>query len=173
MTLLRLFFSFFKVGLFAIGGAYTFLPLMEREIVECNNWLDKSEFLDVLAMVKIFPGAISIKFATYTGYKVGGIPGAIAANVGNLLAPVVLILFATYVYSKYKDRPGVEAGFTMIQYAIFAMIIALAFRLIDRSHVFEPKYLAMVAVSFVLFAFTRVHPAFIIIGAGAIGALLG
>jgi chromate transporter len=173
MIILRLFLSFFKVGLFAIGGAYSFLPLMEKEVVHYHHWLDKSEFLDVLGIVKIFPGAISIKFATYTGYKVAGVPGVIAANLGNLLAPVVLILFATYLYSRYKDRPGVTASFAMIQYAIFAMIIAVAFQLVDRSHLLEPKYVAVVAVSFVLFAFTRVHPALIIIGAGVVGALLG
>lgn len=173
MVVLRLFFSFFKVGLFAIGGAYAFLPLMEKEIVDYHHWLDKSEFLEVLGLVKIFPGAISIKFATYTGYKIAGVPGVIAANAGNLLAPIVLILSATYLYSRYKDRSGFEAAFTMIQYAIFAMIIAVAFQLVDKSGLREPKYLAVVVVAFVLFVFTRTHPALIIIGAGLAGALLG
>ena len=172
MVLWKLFFPFFKVGLFAIGGAYSFLPLMEKEMVDYHHWLAKSEFLEVLGLVKIFPGAISIKFATYTGYKVAGVPGVIAANVGNLLAPVVLILCATYLYSKYKDRPGVAAGFTMIQYAIFAMIIAVALQLVDRTGLLQAKSLAVVIVSCALFMFTRVNPALIIIGAGVIGAVL-
>jgi chromate transporter len=172
MVLLKLFLSFFKVGLFAIGGAYSFLPLMEREIVQYNQWLDKPEFLEVLGLVKIFPGAISIKFATYTGYKIAGIPGVIAANLGNLLAPIILILFATYGYARFKDRPGVQPAFTMIQYAIFAMILVVAFQLVDRSRLLEPKFAAVAAASFLLFAFTRVHPALIIVGAGVLGALL-
>ena len=96
MILFKIFFSFFRIGLFAIGGAYSFLPLIQKEVVERYQWLTKEEFLEVLGVVKIFPGAISIKFATYTGYKVAGIPGAVVANIGNLLPPVVLILLATY-----------------------------------------------------------------------------
>ncbi len=173
MVLLKLFFSFFKVGLFAIGGAYSFLPLVEREVVEYHHWMAKSEFSDVLGLVSVFPGAISVKFATYTGYKVAGIPGVIAANIGNLLPPVLLILFATYLYARYKDRPSVAAGFTMIRYAIFAMIIAVALRLVDRSGLLEPTHIAVVVVSFVVFAFTRIHPALVIIAVGVVGALLG
>lgn len=172
MILLKLFLSFLKVGLLAVGGAYSFLPLLERELVQYNQWLGKPEFLEVLGIVKIFPGAISIKFATYTGYKVAGIPGAIVANIGNLLAPVLLILLATYFYSKYKDLPVIEAAFTMVQYAVFAMIIAVAIQLVDKTHVLELKYLTVIAISFVLFAFTKAHPAFIILGAAVFGALI-
>ena len=173
MILLQLFFSFFKIGLFAIGGAYSFLPLIEKEVVQYHHWLDKAEFLEVLGIVKIFPGAISIKFATYTGYKIAGIPGAILANLGNLMAPVILILIATFLYSKYKDVTSVKAAFTMIQYAVFAMIIAVAIQLVDKKHVFEIKHIAIIIASFLLFTLTKLHPAFIIIGVGCLGAILG
>ena len=66
MPLVNLFLSFFRVGLLAIGGAYSFLPLIEKEIVERYHWLTKEEFLDISGLVQIFPGAISIKYATYT-----------------------------------------------------------------------------------------------------------
>lgn len=172
MILLKLFFSFSKISLFAIGGGHSFFPLIEKEVVQYNQWLDKPEFLEVLGIVKVFPGAISIKFATYTGYKLAGIPGAIAANLGNLLAPALLIIFATYIYSKYKDFPAFKAAFTMIQYAVFAMIIAVAVQLVDRTHIFELKHISIIAASFLLFAFTRVPPAFIIISAGLLGAMI-
>ncbi len=82
-TLLQLFLSFLKVGSFSFGGAYSLLPLIEREVVTNNHWLSKEEFLRVLGMVEIFPGAISIKFATYTGYKTGGILGAVAGGASG------------------------------------------------------------------------------------------
>jgi chromate transporter len=60
MILLKLFLVFLRVGFFAIGGAYSFLPLLEKELVENNQWLDKPEFSEVVGMAEIFPGAISI-----------------------------------------------------------------------------------------------------------------
>lgn len=171
MILFKIFLSFFRIGFFAVGGAYSFLPLIQREIVDHHHWLTKEEFLEILGIVKIFPGAISIKFATYTGYKMGGIPGAIAANVGNLLAPVVLIVIATYLYSRYKEAPMVKNAFDTIQLVVFAMIIAVAFQMISVDQVSSAKNMTIVILSFVLFYFTPVHPALIIVGAGVVGAL--
>ena len=173
MVLLELFIAFLRIGLFAFGGAYSFLPLIEREVVENHHWLDKPEFLEVLGMVRFLPGAVSIQFATYTGYKVAGVPGAIVANIANLLPAVFFIMLASLVYSKYKDVPFIKAGLEMVQYAVFAMIIAVAIQLVDKSHVFQLKYMIVIAATFALFLCTKIHPAFIIIAAGALGAMLG
>jgi len=171
MILARLFVSFLKIGLLAVGGAYSFLPLLEKEIVEKYHWLTKDEFLDVMATVKIFPGAISIKYATYTGYKLSGILGAIAANLGNLAGPAILIIFAAGLYDKYKNLPNVKGAFKMVELAVFSMLIALAFQLIDIAQLAHPKNLLVVVLSFILFAFTKVNPALILIGAAVLGAL--
>jgi len=173
MVLFELFIAFLRIGFFAFGGAYSFLPLVEREVVENHHWLDRPEFLEVLGIVKVFPGAISIKFATYTGYKVAGVPGAVVANFANLLPAVLFIMLALSVYSKYKDVPFIKAGLEMVQYAVFAMIIAVAIQLVDKTQVFQLKYLFVIVVSFVLFIITKIHPAFIIVGAGLLGAILG
>lgn len=171
MILIRLFVSFLKIGLFAVGGAYSFLPLLEKEIVEKYHWLTKKEFLDVMGAVQIFPGAISIKYATYTGYKLSGVPGVIAANLGNMAGPAILIIFAANLYGKYKDLPNFKAAFSMVQLAVFSMLIALAFQLIDISQLLYPKNILVVVLSFILFAFTKVNPALILIGAAIVGAL--
>ena len=172
MILVNLFVVFFRVGLFAIGGAYSFLPLIEKEVVEQYHWLSKEEFLDVLGIVKIFPGAISIKYATYTGYKIAGFPGALAANIGNLLAPAILILFASLLYVKYKDLRSVKGAFSTIQLVIFAMIIALAFEIVNINQLTQLKNILIIISAFTLFVYTKIHPALIIIGAGILGAIL-
>jgi chromate transporter len=172
MVLLKIFFSFLKISMFAIGGAYSFLPLVEKEVVERNGWLDKQEFLEVVGMVEVFPGAISIKFATYTGYKAAGVPGAIVANIANMLPPIVLILIAAHLYTRYRGQPAVKAALTMIQCAVFAMLIALALRLVNKPGFLELKSVVVIIASFAVFMFTRIHPAFVIIGAGIVGALL-
>ncbi len=172
MILWQLFFSFLRIGCFAIGGAYSFLPLIQKEVVERYQWLTKEEFLDILGVVKIFPGAISIKFATYTGYKMAGVPGAIVANLANLLAPVILIMIATYFYARYRNSLHVQNAFHIIQLVVFAMIIAVAFQTIPVVSLIKLRNLLVIVTAFCLFLFTKIHPAFIIIGAGFLGLLL-
>ncbi len=171
MVLVNLFLSFLKIGLFAIGGAYSFLPLIEKEVVQKYGWLTNEEFLDILGVVKVFPGAISVKFATYTGYKIAGIPGALVANLGNLLGPAILIIFFSNLYIRYKDIPRLKAAFNVIQLAVFAMILAVAFQLINVSQLISLRNLLIIITCFVLFTYTKVHPALIIILMGVLGAI--
>lgn len=172
MVLISLFLSFLKTGLFAIGGAYSFLPLIEKEVVQKYSWLTKEEFLDILGVVKVFPGAISVKYATYTGYKIAGVPGVVAANIGNVLGPILLIIFFSSLYLKYKDLPQVKGAFKVIQLVIFAMIIAVAFQLVNVNNLLNLKSIAIVVISFCLFCFTKIHPVPIIVGAGILGIFL-
>ena len=145
---------------------------MESELVKNQQWLEKAEYLEMVGITKLFPGAISIKFATYTGYKIAGIPGVIVANIANLLPPVLFVLLASLLYSKYKNIPFVKAGFEMVQYAVFAMLIAVAIQLVDKSHVFQLRYIIIIIASFGLFFYAKVPPAFIIVATGILGAVL-
>lgn len=172
MVILKLFIVFSKISLFAFGGAYSFLPLIQTEVVQNHHWLNKSEFFDVAGITKLFPGAISIKFATYTGYKVAGIPGALIANLANLLPPILFVMLASLLYSRYKDIQFIKAGFEMVQYAIFAMIVAVAIQLVDKSQIFQLRHVIIIMASFGLFFYAKVHPAFIIVATGILGAVL-
>ena len=172
MILVKLFLAFLKVGFFAIGGAYSFLPLIEKEVVQNYQWLSKEEFLEVLGIVKIFPGAISIKYATYTGYKVAGIWGAVFANIGNFLAPALLIGFASFLYLRYKGLPAVKNAFDAIQLVVFAMILAVAFQAISLDKLLHFRSILIIVVSFFLFLSTKIDPAIIIICAGILGVFL-
>lgn len=172
MSLLTLFLVFLKIGLLAIGGAYSFLPLMERELVVKYGWLTQDEFLEILGMVRIFPGAISIKFATYVGYRVAGIPGMVMANMGNFLGPAAIILLISHFYLYFKDESRVEGAFKMIQLAVFAMIISMAFQILKHQPQVNFVGVLVIMGSFLIFYLTKLHPAFIIVGAGVVGAFL-
>lgn len=169
MLLISLFLVFLRIGFFAIGGAYSFLPLIENEVVHKYHWLTNNEFLEILGATQMFPGAISIKFATYTGYKLAGIPGAILANLGNISAPVLFIAVFTVFYKKFKDSPGIKGSFSMIRLVVFAMIMAVAFKTADIYKLAELKSVLVIFASFGLFMFTKIHPAFIIAAAGIFG----
>ena len=141
-------------------------------MVESHKWLSKPEFLEVTGMVELFPGAISIKFATYTGYKVAGVPGAVVANLANLLPPVLFMIAASLIYSKYAGKPAVQGALLMVRYAVFAMIIAIAIKLVDASHLLQPKVLAAVVVAFLLLVVAKIHPALVMVAAAVYGALV-
>jgi chromate transporter len=171
MVLVNLFFVFLRIGLFAIGGAYSFLPLIEREVVQRYHWLTREEFLDVGAATQVFPGAISIKYATYTGYKLAGVMGAVLANLGSIVAPMLLVIFASVFYTKYKDYAKVKMALEAVRMAMFAMIIALAFQLIDMRNLIQAKSALIVILSFIIFICTKIHPAIVIILAALIGII--
>lgn len=169
MVLINLFLAFSKISLFAVGGAYSFLPLIEKEVVQKYHWLTKEEFLDVAGITQIFPGAISVKYATYTGYKIGGVFGAISANLGNILIPALFIIFLAVFYTRYKESAIAKAALDSVRLAIFAMIIAMAFQLVDLRSLIEVKNLLIIILSFVIFFYTKGHAELAII----IAALLG
>lgn len=136
-----------------------------------SGW-KKQNIWKLFGITKLFPGAISIKFATYTGYKMAGIPGVIVANIANLLPPVLFVILASLLYSKYKNVTFIKAGFEMIQYAVFAMLIAVAFQVVDKTQIFQLKHIIVIMVSFGLFFYAKVHPAFIIVATGILGAAI-
>lgn len=172
MIFLKLFFAFAKISLFSFGGAYSFLPVIEKEIVERYGWLNKDEFLYVLGLVEVFPGAISIKYATYTGYKTGGVLGAILANLGNILPPALIVISAMYLWAGIKQIQWAKDAFGMIKISVIAMILAIAIKMIDPTVLFSTKGIVVSLGAFILFYFFKLHPAFVIILAAALGILL-
>lgn len=172
MIILKLFLVFSKISALAIGGAYSFVPMIQREVVENNSWLTEKEFLDIFAATRVFPGAISVGYATYTGYKIGGVLGAISANLGNIIVPSVMLLGVLHIYYRYKDLPRVQGASNMIHLAVFALIMAVAFKMVNVENLMEIKSLIVIIISFALFIYANVHPGLIIIAAGIIGALI-
>jgi len=170
-NLINLFLAFLKVGSFSFGGAYSLIPLIEKEVVNNHQWLSQNEFLRVLGMVEIFPGAISIKFATFTGYKTAGILGAIAANLGNIFTPAILILFSTYIYSVYEKNALVTKAFDGIKYAVIGMIAAIMYQYAVKNGNHWQEFV-LLAVGAALIIFFKLHPAYVVLIAAIIGIMI-
>lgn len=170
MILIDLFLVFLRIGMFAIGGAYSFLPLIEKEVVARYEWLSQEEFLDIAGLTQVFPGAISIKYATYTGYKIAGIAGAIFANLGNILVPALLVIFSSVIYTRFKGFPQSKSVLEAVRFVIFAMLIAVAFQTIHIDRIVSLKGIVIVVLAFALFIYTKIHPAVVIILAGVLGS---
>jgi chromate transporter len=169
--ILELFISFIKVGSFSFGGAFSLIPIIEKEVVQNHTWLTQDEFLKVLGMVQIVPGAISIKFATYTGYKVAGIPGALIANLGNLLTPAAIIMVATFFYHQYEKNEIVSKAFTGITMAIIGMIAAIMYQYAAKSYVDIKSIIFLILGAMLIFLF-NLHPAYIVIISGILAIFI-
>jgi chromate transporter len=170
-NLWSLFVSFLKVGSFSFGGVYTLIPLIEREVVTNHGWLTPQEFLKVLGMVQVFPGAISIKFATFTGYKVAGIPGALVANLGNMTVPVAAISIGAYFYSVYENNEYVKKAFTGIKFAVIGMIAVIMFRYATINGI-SYKEFGFILLGAALIFFFKLDPVFVILIAALFGIFI-
>ena len=171
ITLVKLLISFFKVGAFSFGGAYSLIPLIEKEAVDLNHWLTNDEFLKVLGMVEVFPGAISIKYATYVGYKAAGIPGAIVANIGNLLVPATLMILAFVFYTKFEKNIYVEKAFQGVKFAVVGMVIGIMSQYFFKS-AFHWQSLIFVAIGLILILAFKLHPALVVIAEALLAIII-
>lgn len=166
----ELFLSFLKVGMLSFGGAYSLLPVIENEVVKNHQWLTQDEFLQVLGIVEFVPGAISIKFATYTGFKTAGIFGAVAANVGNMIFPAGLMLIVYFTLSHFQKNPYIVKAFEGIKYAVIGMIIVIM-----GQYLFKGTFNYKLLLFFILgggLVLLKLHPALIIIISGIIAILV-
>jgi len=100
---LQLYWSFFKIGLFSIGGGYASLPLIEKEVVELHGWLTMTEFTDIITISQMTPGPVAINTSTFVGTQIGGLLGAIVATLGCVTPSFIIVLLLAYIYVKYKN----------------------------------------------------------------------
>ncbi len=102
-SLLSLYFSFFKVGLFSIGGGLAALPLIQEEVVNTNGWMTLLDFSDLVAIAQMTPGPIALNSATFVGTSLNGFSGAVVATLGNITPSIIIVSVLAYVYFKYKN----------------------------------------------------------------------
>ena len=107
---LRLFFEFFKTGLFAVGGGMATLPFM-YDISDKTGWFTHSMLADMVAVSESTPGPIGVNMSTYVGFVTGGIPGAVIATVGLVTPSVIVILLIARVLKAFRENQYVDAGF--------------------------------------------------------------
>jgi chromate transporter len=131
----ELFYSFFKIGTFTIGGGYAMIPLMEQEIVDRRGWLSREEFLNQLALSQSMPGVLAVNMATGLGYRLRGLRGAFSAIAGNIVMPVLFIITLAMLFRHFRDNPFVERFFMGVRPAVVALIAAPVFRLAQSARI--------------------------------------
>ena len=122
MIYLKLFWSFFQIGLFSVGGGYAAMPLIQHQVVELNNWLTMQEFVDIITISQMTPGPIAINSATFVGIQIAGLPGAIVATLGCVFPSCVIVLTLAWVYFRYRNLSVVQGVLGGLRPAVVAMI---------------------------------------------------
>ena len=110
MIYLRLFFEFFKTGLFAIGGGLATLPFLQ-DMSARTGWFTTDQLADMIAVSECTPGPIGVNMATYAGFQVCGLPGAVTATLGLICPSVIVILIVARILKRFKDNKYVQAAF--------------------------------------------------------------
>ena len=121
MTYLLLYWEFFKTGLFAIGGGMATLPFL-KTMGETYGWFTYGELMNVLAISESTPGPIGINMATYVGYIVGGLPGAVIATLGEVTPSIIVILIVAAVLKSFRENKYVNRAFYGLRPASAALI---------------------------------------------------
>lgn len=167
-----MFYSFFKIGAFTIGGGYAMIPLIEKEVVDRKQWIEREEFLDMLALAQSAPGPIAINTAVFVGYKMDGVKGVFFTLLGSVLPSFLIILIVAAFFVGIKDSVAVERAFKGIRPAVVALIAAPVIRM-GKSAKITRKTIIIPIIATILVAFLKVTAVYVIIAAAILGIVYG
>ena len=117
-----LFITFLKIGAFTFGGGYAMIALLENEFVEKKKWLEKSEFLDMVAVAESTPGPVAINSATYIGYKIAGFAGAAMSTLAVCIPSFFVIYGISLFFDQFLSLRWVSCAFRGIQVCVIYLI---------------------------------------------------
>lgn len=177
MVYLQLLYVFFKIGLLGFGGGYAMISLIQFEIVDSYQWLSFQEFADVLAISQMTPGPISINTATYVGYEVAGVSGAIVATAALCLPSVLLMILVMLFLFKNKENHWVQALLKGLKPVMGGLILAAALLLMNKENFVDAGWgennisIIICVISFIALYFFKINPMLLITVAGVAGAI--
>ena len=186
MILLRLFFEFFKAGLFAVGGGMATLPFL-YDISTRTGWFTHEKLADMIAVSESTPGPIGVNMATYVGFETAGIPGAVIATLGLITPEIIIILLIARVLQQFRQNKTVDAAFYGLRPCSVALIAAAGLLVVKVAlfrvdawqesgvlgDLFNWKAIALAAVLVVLTRYVKplkkLHPIIFILGSALVG----
>jgi len=175
--LIQIILSFMKIAILAFGGAYASIPLVEREVVEIQQWMSYQEFADLLALDELTPGPILINSATFVGMKVAGIAGAVAATLGCILPCCLIALVMILIYRRYRKLSMMESIVHSLKCLAIGLILSTFIKMVLRNS-WDGQQLSilsiiMMTVSFIILRRYKPNPLLVMLGCGLICLLTG
>jgi len=171
MIFFQLLLTFAKIGLFAFGGGSATIPLIQNEIVSGLHWLSLNEFLQLIGIAELTPGPIAINAATFVGYKLGGVGGAIVATLGVCLPSIILVLIAVVFLQKFAANPLTDKIIRSLRPAVIALIAAAAYS-IAAGGITDVKGIIIAVAGFIVLMTRKINPILVLISAGIAGIII-
>ncbi|MDY4683802.1 MAG: chromate transporter [Prevotella sp.] len=166
------FSTFFKIGMFTLGGGYAMIPIIEEEVVNKHQWVSKEDMLDLIAIAQSCPGVFAINISIFIGYKLRKTRGALVTALGTALPSFLIILAIAIFFHQFEDNKVVAAMFRGIRPAVVALIAVPTFNLAKSAHL--NRYTLWIPIVSALAIWRLgVSPIWIIILAGVGGYLYG
>lgn len=188
MSILGLFFVFFYIGLFAVGGGLVAATFMQQALVEQYHLITEEQFYAMLAISESTPGPVGINLATYIGTELHGIPGGIIATFGEVLPSLIVIVIIAKFFSKFQEKPLVKSIFSTLRpvtsgLVLIALVRVFVIALVDfsakageslmeriREMIVWPAVSLYIVCLVILFR-TKLHPVVIVLLGGIFGVL--
>lgn len=167
----KLYSAFFRIGLFTFGGGYAMMPLIQKEVVEKNQWTTTEEVLDYYAVSQCTPGVIAVNTATFIGYKIKKTPGGVIATLGVVTPSVIIVTILASILERLVEYPIVQHAFVGVRIAVIALVINTVVKMLKNA-VNDAFGVIMFAAAFVLCALVKVSSVWIVIAAGLCGVLI-
>lgn len=167
---LQLFWTFFKLGLFTIGGGMAMIPLIQDIVVEKKKWMTEEEAVDCIAVSQGLPGVIAINMATYIGQAKKGILGAVTATIGVILPSFIIIIIVIKVLAGIGDNRYVNGALVGIKAAATGLIAYSAYK-VGRQVLKGPFQWILAAASFVVIVFFELNAVWAIVAGIIVGLI--
>lgn len=152
MIYLQLFWSFFKIGCFSIGGGYASLPLIKEELVISLEFITLTEFTDIMTISQMTPGPIAINSASFVGTKIAGILGSIVATLGFVMPSLILVITLAYFFFKYNNLSFVNSVLSYLKPIVVGIITCVALDMTISAIFVDIQTLAVDFKALVIFA---------------------
>jgi chromate transporter len=176
--LVELFLLFLMIGAISFGGGYAMIPVIEIEVTN-RGWLTTSEFTDVVAVASMSPGPVATNSATFVGYQLAGVPGAIVSAIAITLPSLVFILIIASFFYKMNQHKVVKSAFYGIRPIVTSLIIYAGIKFAISNGVISTNVSLHMVSLFIIFIlsllallYLRIHPALVILCAGIIGTFI-
>ena len=184
MIYLQLFYEFFKIGLFAIGGGMATIPFLQ-EISIRTGWFTEAQLTDMIAISESTPGPIGINMATYVGYTTAGIPGGLIASLGIITPPLIITLIIARLLTRFRESALVDSAFYGLRPASIGLISAAGLSVIRLSMIhmdiwkqtgaffdlIDLKSIILAAALFFLTKKLKTHPTVFLAASALIGII--